>query len=237
MIERQITAGTRIVLEPLDGSIRETQPLFAINWFNTRARWLYNLYNRIAAGSVFRIGAKVFFKGRLVRTLMGPSKAARSTLLIVNYPSGERFLDLLSGRFFQITSVLRMLAVRDFSFVLNARADGPALMGQQTQSFDPARAWAVHMFSSSRDMNEEVATLRAVTEKSGIVLHFASRPAVVVNKDDGQGRREPMNYITDRVVILEGASATHLASAVNGAYSEFTGMVQDSYIGLLDRVS
>ena len=62
-MDRQITKGTKIVLEPVNDSADLTEPLFAINWFNTRANWLYNLYNliqiaKIATEDLEKRGAK-----------------------------------------------------------------------------------------------------------------------------------------------------------------------------------
>jgi len=235
-MERQITRGTKIVLEPVDVSSDLTEPLFAINWFNTRAMWLYNLYNAIAARSVFRVGASVFFKGRVTETLLGSEDASRQMLLIVDYPSGERFLDLLSNRYFQVTSLLRMAAVRDFSFVLNARADGPNLMQSRTQQFDTSSVWAVHHYFSSQDIGDEVELLRRVTAQSDIRLHFASVRAALVHSEDGSGKRTAMNAVTDRVVLLSARAPPQLTEAIRGPYSEFIDTVDNSYVGAIARV-
>ena len=235
-MDRQITKGTKIVLEPVNDSADLTEPLFAINWFNTRANWLYNLYNLIAASSVFQVGAAPFFKGHVTETLLGSADASRQLLLIVNYPSGEKFLDLLSGRYFQVTSVLRMAAVKNFSFVLNARVDGPTLMKSRKQQFDASHGWAVHHYSSSQDMNDELEQLRQVTAQSGISLHFASVRAATVHSEDREAKRTPMNTITDRVVLLSASTPQKLTAAIRGPYSEFADSVQNSYIGTLARV-
>lgn len=235
-MERQITKGTKIVLEPASDSADLMQPLFAINWFNTRANWLYNLYNLIAARSVFQVGAAAFFKGHVTETLLGSADVARQLLLIVNYPSGERFLDLLSGRYFQVTSLLRLAAVRNFSFVLNARVDGPPLLQSRSQQFDASHGWAVHHYSSSQDMGEQLEQLRQITAQSGIELHFASVRSALVHSEDSAAKRTAMNAITDRVVLLEATSPQQLKDAVRGPYSKFIESVDNSYLGMLSRV-
>lgn len=235
MMQRQITRGTKIVLEPVEASVDLAKPFFAINWFNTRAMWLYNLYNVIAVRSVLKVGASLFFKGRITKTLVGSPDAARQMLLIVNYPSGKRFLDLLSDRFFQITSLLRMASVRDFSFVLNTRIDGPASIQQRPQEFETSQAWAVHIYSSSHDIEEDLAFLKKVTERSQIGLHFASQRGALVNTEDKNGNRTAMTSVTDRVVILKGTATEQLATAIRGPYTEFTDTIDNSYIGILTR--
>jgi len=235
-MERQITRGTKIILEAVHDNAALTHPLFAINWFNTRSLWLYNIYNIIASRSLFKVGGKVLFKGRVTETLLGSPDDAREVLLIVNYPSGVAFLDLLSDRFFQATSLLRMAAVRDFSFALNQRGDGPERLAHQMQSFDPSRAWAVHLFSSDRDIGEEIQTLRTIAAKETITLRFASWRAAIVHKENSGGIREALHYVTDRVVILEADSQARLRAAVAGRFREFACSVSNSYIGLLKRM-
>jgi len=235
-VERRITRGTKIVLQSVQDADVLKNPLFAINWFNTRSLWLYNFYNWVASRSLFKVGGKVLFKGRVMETLLGSPEDRREILLIVNYPSGERFLDLLSGRFFQITSLLRLAAVRDFSFVLNQRIDGPALLENRNQTFDASRAWAVHLYSSDRDVHEEVQLLRTFAAQDRLTLHFASLRAVIVHSEDNNGSQKPFDHVTDRVVILEAENQEQLRTAVSGSYHEFTTSVSGSYIGLLNRM-
>jgi uncharacterized protein (DUF1330 family) len=235
-MERRITRGTKIVLQAVHDEDVLKNPLFAINWFNTRSLWLYNLYNMIASRSLSKIGGRVLFKGRVMETLLGSPEDTREILLIVNYPSGERFLDLLSNRFFQITSLLRLAAVRDFSFVFNQRVDGPALLEKRNQVFDASRAWAVHLYSSDCDVHEEVQLLRTVAAKDKLTLHFASLRAVIVHSEDNDGKRKAFNHVTDRVVILEAENEERIRAAVSGSYHEFAASVSGSYIGLLSRM-
>ena len=235
-MQRQITRRTRIVLESDHDADALANPLFAINWFNTRSLWLYNMYNAFASPSLSRVGGKVLFKGRVTETLLGSPDDARQILLIVNYPSGARFLDLLSNQFFQVTSLLRMAAVRDFSFALNQRGDGPDRLEHQTQPFDPSRAWGVHLYSSDHDIREEVQDLRAFADGENRSLYFASLRAATVHSETSNGVREPLHCVTDRVVILESDNEDQLREAVAGRWGEFACGVSNSYIGLLNRI-
>lgn len=235
-MERRITRGAKIVLQSVHDADVLNKPLFAINWFNTRSLWLYNVYNAVASRSLFKVGGRVLFKGRVIETLLGSPEDARENLLIVNYPSGERFLDLLSHRFFQFTSLLRMAAVSDFSFVFNQRVDGPNLLENRIQVFDASSAWAVHIYSSERDIHEEVQLLRTLAAEDGLTLHFASLRAVIVHSEDNDANRKPLNYVTDRVVILEAENQERIRIAVSGSYHGFVTSVSGSYIGLLSRL-
>jgi len=92
------------------------QALYAINWFNTKVGWLYKFYNMLAVGSVLKVDGKPFFKGKTDRILMGDSKLHRQLLLIVRYPNANSFLKMISGKYFQMISLLRQGAVKDFTF-------------------------------------------------------------------------------------------------------------------------
>jgi len=237
MMERRITRGTTVVLEAGAHEAALGHPLFAINWFNTRSLWLYDLYNAAAAGSVLKVGATVFFKGRLIETLAGSEEEARRVLLIVNYPSGERLLDLLSGKLFQVVSLLRMLAVRDFSFALNQRVDGPALPEQASRPFERGRAWAVHHFSSDTDVLDDLTALRTLAGSERLSLHFASQKVAAVCTEADDGTRRPIANITDKVVLFEADTRDGLREALlSAAYREFCLAQHTSYVGLLDRV-
>jgi len=100
------------------------QPVIAVNWFNTRSLWLYHIYNLLASAPLKRVGGKSLFKGRLRYRIHGDSEAARSTVLLVFYPSVQDFLRLMGNRYFAFVGLLRMLAVRDFTFGLTQPVPG-----------------------------------------------------------------------------------------------------------------
>ena len=104
------------------------------------------------------------------------------------------------------------------------------------QSFDPNRAWAVHLYSSDHDIDGEIHTLRAIADKETITLRFASWRAAIVHSENSGGIRESLNYVTDRVAIFEADSQARLRAAIAGPYREFASGVWNSYIGLLNRM-
>ena len=122
-MRREITSTTTAILQPIGSAGRTSGPLYAINWFNTRWAWLYTLYNVLAARLLLKSGGRPVLKANHRKTIDGPASAERQVLLIVQYPSGDSFLDLLQNRMFQVVSLLRMLAVKDFSFVFHRRYD------------------------------------------------------------------------------------------------------------------
>jgi hypothetical protein len=106
----------------------------------------------------------------------------------------------------------------------------------RSQKFDASRAWAVHLYSSDRDIQEEVQFLRTCVAKDELTLVFASVRAGIVHTEDNTGNRKSLEYVTDRVVILEAENQEVIRKAFSGNYQEFTSSVSDSYLGILRRM-
>ena len=140
-VERNVTKKLRIRIRGEEALLNG--PLFAINWFDTRIAAIYHLYNLLAGPRAFKVGAKALFKGKVEDTIYGNPKLQRSYLLIVNYPSANNFLDLASDKIFQIFSVLRIAAVKRFSFILQQRHHGPQLLKDRTPKDNKQGCYAV----------------------------------------------------------------------------------------------
>ena len=227
-MERQISPTLRLALRGPAQAI--ASPLFAINWFDARFAPLYHLYNALAAGSVRRVGAQPFFKGELIETLAGDLALARRFLLIVRYPCGANLLDLLSSRFFQVISILRILTVKDFSFVLHDRVDeSPPHPLRREDSY------AIHHFDSKLSLTDELARIQTVISESGLSLHFASELAVTLESESKDAEWSEIEYVTRKVILFRAADAVELTSFLRNDYASFSSTVRDSYIGRMQR--
>ena len=197
-------------------------PLYAINWFDTRVAIIYHFYNLLAASRVYKIGAKPLFKGKCQQTISGDPEMARKFLLIVNYPSGTRFLDLLSDRIFQLMSVFRIMAVKQFSFVFHKRKElhqTPAA----GQPFDSSDRYAVLHFKESTDGSDEGGNDNRFSELDDIAtshqaeIFFAGSvtgQVVLVNKS---GKQDPMSFITHGTVLLKTTDQQTMAKLFESA--------------------
>ena len=103
--------------------LSEDEPIYAINWFNTKSSLVYDFYNKLAVGCVRKIGGAPFFKGRHIKTLHGREEDRRDVLLVVRYPALKNFLTMLESKVFQGVSVIRMAAVDEFTFGFTKRED------------------------------------------------------------------------------------------------------------------
>ena len=214
-LTRDITGSIRadIVgdLDDLNG------PLYAINWFDTRIAIIYHFYNLLAAGRVFKIGGKALFKGKCQETIGGDQEMARKFLLIVNYPSGTRFLDLLSDRIFQVMSVFRIMAVKQFSFVFHKRKEihqTPAA----GQPFDASDCYAIlHFKEPAHGGDERLSELDGIATTHQAEIFFAGSmtgQVVLVNKS---GSQDPMPFITHATVLLKTADKQTMAKLFESA--------------------
>jgi uncharacterized protein (DUF1330 family) len=122
-LKRELTKTISVEIIPAGQGDINTDRIWAINWFNYRRKWLYSLYNRLAAPHVIRVGGQLLFKGHNQRVLFGDEELARHTLLIVTYPKINDFLEMLTIKAFQLTSLLRVKAVNDFVFGFTKRID------------------------------------------------------------------------------------------------------------------
>ena len=213
-IGRKITGS---ITAEIHGDLNEIEsPLFAINWFDTRVAIIYHIYNLLAASRVFKIGGKALFKGKCGQTISGNADLARDYVLIVNYPSGHRFLELLSDKLFQLVSVLRIAAVKRFSFVLHQRQGEPQLLPDSKSVIDPNDHYAVLQVRLPEKSKEEAkafgfSKLQRLAEQHNSQVFFAGRVAgrVVLNKGE-QNEPEALVYLTDVTVLIKSSTAKNV---------------------------
>ena len=217
-IGRKITGS---ITAEIHGDLNEIEsPLFAINWFDTRIAIVYHLYNLLAASRVFKIGGKVLFKGKCQQTISGNQDLARHYLLIVNYPSGHRFLELLSDKLFQVVSVLRIAAVKRFSFVLDQRQGEPQLLPDSKSVIDPSDHYAVLQVRLPEESKEEAkafgfSAIESLAEQHGSQVFFAGRVAgqVVLNKSK-QNESDVVDFLTNITIVIKSSTAKNVSDCL-----------------------
>jgi hypothetical protein len=225
-----------ILLEPLQGDAIPGGPLFAVNWFDTRVGWLYDFYNLLAAVPLRKVGGRPLFKGRRLKTLSRRDAGIRDRLLIVRYPGGGALLDLLQNGWFQAISLLRLLAVRRFSFVLHNNLEGASHAGTQDAVELRRNAYAVHHFRSRQSFDQELARITGLVSDQGVRTFFAGEATATLSTLDKNGVTKPQPFITHKLVLFEAESGEALEQFLCGAaYSTFTAGLEESYTALLER--
>jgi hypothetical protein len=203
--QRQITGSTKLILEGDSSAL--AGPLFAINWFDTSAAWVYHLYNFLASSRLAKAGGRAYFKAYVTDRLLGDESLGRAHLLIVRYPSAEHFLSLVSDKVFQLFSVLRMVSVRNFSFVMHQRRQGPDAI--QTPLDD---AYAVLHFHWDSRLNPILDGVKQVAESHEVSVCFASHRAVTIASQNNENDPQLMPFETHTVMLFCASDAQGIRS-------------------------
>ena len=219
-VERKITGKMRVRISGSEEVLRN--PLFAINWFDTRVALVYHFYNLIAAPRVFKVGGKALFKGQYQETIYGNPDMQRKFLLIVNYPSANRFLDLAADKIFQVFSVFRIAAVKRFSFVLDQRHHGEQLLTDRMPSEKKEGSYAVVQLSQSPpNLNttnspaenspanspaEWAASIGSLSKQHNVEMFFAGTVAGRVSTVDQDDQESAMPTITEHTFVFSASS-------------------------------
>ncbi len=231
MMKRQIIGSIHVGLHGSQADLHNS--LYAINWFDTRMAWLYHLYNKLAIKDVLAVGATPFFKGEVCQRVHGVASSSRRFLLIVRYPNGNSFLDLLVKRRFQALSLLRMLAIKKFSFVLHRRRD--TVKDISLPSMQVGMAYAVHHFASSQSMKEEVNEILALMPEVGVRLRLASEVAAPLASKSKKKGWKIHSYLTQKVILWEADEKATLQGFLIGTYAHYAKSRNNSFVGMLNR--
>jgi len=237
VIKEHVVLGNHAVVKSIKEDVNLDEPVYAINWFNTRSRWMYDFYNILAARSVYKIGGKVFFKGTVAKILQGTSENSRKVLLIVNYPSGVRFLDLMKDRFFVMVSVLRELAVKKFSFGFTQRLDRNALEQNGKLAFDRSKSYAIHHFKTDKPVPAFIPMIQMTAESKGIEVYYAGQTSSLLFAQNKAGKETQIPCLLDGLLVFEGTADSELEEFLHSDdYQLNVAQFDSSYMALLDRV-
>lgn len=202
----------------------------AVNWFNTRAMFIYNFYNLIAGRSVTRVGGEPMFKGNLTKTLHGNEADSRGVLLVVKYPSAISFGSMLENLYFKLVSVFRAVAVSDFTFCLTQANTKTKLATAKSDS----HCYLVHHFRGSQQV---LTSAKEVADGSPVELIFSSLKShdiiTVMAKQD----EKPIPAVMDGFLLFRSEEAAILEGFV--ASNSYQGVIEatdTSFIGLLQRL-
>ena len=229
-IEAKIVGDTYIRLERINNDISWDAPVHALNWFDSRQLQIYNFYNFLASRSVKKVGGAPLFKGRLLARLHGADKDEREVLLIVRYPSPASFRDMLSNTYFKMVSIIRSLAVKDFTFSLSHCIGDANIPKKRVKGEN----YAVHHFCG--DMNT-VNEIRGALRDHAIEIAFTSLKTHELYKVSGNKQPEPVPVIMDGIVLFRCDNEVKLKEIVSSqAYQQCLQQSQSSYVGLYQRI-
>ena len=228
-IRAKIAGKSYVQIDRLDTSLSWSEPVHAINWFNTRFMPLYNFYNLVAARSVTRVGGKPVFKGRLTKHIAGDNKDLRTVLLLVRYPSPVNFKNMAENLYFKIVSLLRAMAVQDFTFCLSRVTHADSVPA----TLDATVSFAAHHFRGSADTIDKV---QALADANSIKLDFSSVKTHVLSSGGAKGTTEIVSLM-DGLILLSARDTAELESLFSSSeYKHIIDQTESSFIGLFKRL-
>jgi len=228
-IRAKIAGKSYVQIDRLDKALSWSEPVHAINWFNTRFMPLYNFYNLVAARSVTRVGGKPLFKGRLTKHITGDDKDLRSVLLLVRYPSPVNFKDMAENLYFKMVSSLRAMAVQDFTFCLShvTQADSVPAEVDATVNF------AAHHFRGTADTIDKV---QALVDANSVRLNFSSVKTHELSSGGEKGTTA-IPSLMDGLILLSAPDTAELESLFASVeYKHIIDQTESSFIGLFKRL-
>jgi uncharacterized protein (DUF1330 family) len=223
--EAKITKSTSVFIRSSDPDYSLAKPVYAINWFNTRFLWLYNFYNMLGSVSVKKVGGTPIFKGRVKTVLHGEADHRRDVVLLVNYPAIENFRQMLESRYFQLVSVLRMLAVKEFTFGFSK----PTIKVSGFTATNENKVYAMHHYQGDIDIAESVVK---IIENSSVGIFYSGRITSLLFAGD-----EQVPCLMTGMILLEADNEDQIeAIMADKAYMGIVEETKSSFIATLSRV-
>ena len=230
----KLPGGSKAYIFRADNTLTANEPIYAINWFNTKTQWVYDFYNFLAVKAVKKIGGGPFFKGKHTKTLYGEAESKRDILLVVRYPALQNFRTMLEDKYFQLVSLVRITAVEDFTFGISKRADAGADFQPMFKAESKTKAYAVHHYSGPNDIRAE---LQGLAENSSVNIFFSSHIKAHIGTGKSQESCDLVDCIIENILILSAADEDSIISFTQATpYQNLIQETETSFIGLYSRI-
>lgn len=211
------------------------QPIWAINWFDLKSSWMYNLYTKLSIGDVRFAGGEPLFKATRIAHLRGNEGLGRMVLVIVKYPSGTAFLDLLSSAMFQIKSVLRRKAVRNFTFGFEEAMDDCLKPQRGEEEASRKLLYLVHHFEGENGQ-AIIDVLRKNAVGHDIFFQFHGKRKALLGMSRGDRKMKTLPFITDNTLIWAAFENSQLEEFVETElYQKLLAVTANNYLGVFKR--
>ena len=217
-LSTSISKTEKVLVKPVVEHFDEYADMCAINWFNLQTPWMYQLYGLIASRFVRKVSGKLFFKGNLLKKLVGPDDRDRENLLIVCYPGARKFLDLVDFRIFQAISILRLKAVWKFSFGFTENIlERSESKGASDPRFSKDQTYLVHHFQGGSDwLRNNREELFATARDNQLDVYFCGLTnAHIVREKSGQ--QQSSEFFMDGMLLFAIRSEAGVESFIKSA--------------------
>ena len=173
----------------------------------------------------------MLFKGHNQKTLLGEESYARHTLLIVTYPSIGKFLDMLLIKVFQLVSLLRVKAVKDFVFGFTKRLD--VFESTSTPPINNKAFYFVFHFQGNSDQ----LAIHNLAESQGLKVYFSGEKIGQVKRFEKGKKPVVAPFFMDGIVVFETKSKNAIITFVESrGFTELINVNSSNYAAIFTRV-
>ncbi|MEQ6121021.1 hypothetical protein [Reichenbachiella sp. MALMAid0571] len=230
-----VSGGLNISVISIGPEYSLSDPIWAINWFDVTSKTLYDFYNSIAVSHVTSVKGVPFFKGQLIRRIEGQDADERELLLIVYYPNPESFLTMIKSKIFQLKSILRVWAVKDFTFGFMKRRDDGEIPKLQFHKYDGGLVFLVHHFRNGHT-GFDALKLKDIAASYDVFTYFAGIKSHLIGRRRKNDKLKTAPFFMDGLLILAAFEETQFEDMLNSlSYQEFIKENASNYIGLYRR--
>ena len=231
-VNREIKKGLKIAVMPTEDPSHLDQPVWAINWFDLNRKWLYNLYIMMAARLVKRVGGRLLYKGHLIETISGDPKLVRHMLLIVSYPDINHFLDLIMIRSFQLISILRLGAVKDFIFGFTRKIAGIKI-SKAHYTFNKTDVYLIHHFIEGA--GSDINAIQVMVDLHNVELIFSGAKTGIVYKQTAD-KNTATPFFMDGINLIKASERADLNDFLEDpGFKELLSQNSSNYLGIFQR--
>jgi len=222
-LSTNISKTEKVLIVPVVEHFDEHADLCAINWFNLKIPWMYQLYGLIASIFVRKVSGRLYFKGTLIHQIIGSADQARNNLLIVCYPGARKFLDLVDYKIFRLVSFLRLGAVQQFVFGFTENIlPRSESTGAADRRFNRQQVYLVHQFRGGadwlRDNREELFT---VAQQHHVPVYFCGLTNAHIGREKS-GEQQSPEFFMDGILLFAANSEQDIENFTrNDQYKTF----------------
>jgi len=207
-IEIPISSSVVLSIRSTDPEPSFEEPRYAVNWFNLKTNMGYRVYTWLASPLVAKVGGRLIFKGKRVKTLYGNALLEREMLLIVRYPSIMAFLKMIKKPLFQLYSLLRIKSVKDFVFGFTRKS--PQVLTPDT-FMSPDDCYLVYIFQHDSDHQDLLESL--TTSFNSDIVYFGTKSAVLGRRLPS-GKLSEVPFFVDGILVLRSRNEQELTEQV-----------------------
>jgi len=206
-LSTSVSNTEKVLIMPVVEHFDEHADLWAVNWFDLKIPWMYQLYGLIASRFVRKVSGRLYFKGNLIRQIEGPAEHKRENLLIGCYPGARKFLDLVDFKIFQMVSVLRIAAVKKFVFGFTENIiDESESSGARDNRFHKDHTYLVHHFRGEANwLRNNRQDLFASAQQHHMSVYFCGLTSAHIVREKS-GQQKSAEFFMDGILLFAASS-------------------------------